>query len=221
MDDVKVVEVRLWNESAGAVAPLQGKPGFYEFQYAAAFEKSGLELSPLVMKKSKRRFSFPALAQDTFHGLPGLLADALPDKFGNALIDEYLIRHGVRAGEITTLQRLVYVGRRAMGALEFEPAVAETRTPAVIVPLDMAHLVEDARRALRGDLGSIAQEIMDIGSSAGGARAAPSFICMTRRFKSSGTSSRKRFAWIGCIFRTASIQPPMSAAGYGMQPVNI
>jgi serine/threonine-protein kinase HipA len=99
------------------------------------------------------------------------LADALPDKFGNALIDEYLTRHGTRTDEITTLQRLVYVGRRAMGALEFEPAIAQTRSAAMIVPLDMAHLVEDARRALRGDLGKIAQEILDIGSSAGGARA--------------------------------------------------
>jgi serine/threonine-protein kinase HipA len=172
MAEVKVVEVRIWDRSVGAVAPLQGKPGFYEFQYAPAFDNSGLELSPLRMKlKTKQRFSFPELPQNTFHGLPGLLADALPDAFGNALIDEYLARHGARTDEITTLQRLVYVGRRAMGALEFEPAVAETRSPAVTVPLDMAHLVEDARRALRGELGKIAQEILDIGSSAGGARA--------------------------------------------------
>jgi serine/threonine-protein kinase HipA len=172
MAEVNVVEVRIWGQSVGAVAPLQGKPGFYEFQYAPAFENSGLELSPLRMKlKAKHRFSFPELAPGTFHGLPGLLADALPDTFGNALIDEYLTRHGTRTEEITTLQRLVYVGRRAMGALEFEPALAETRSPAVTVPLDMAHLVEDARHALRGELGKIAQEILDVGSSAGGARA--------------------------------------------------
>ena len=172
MADINVVEVRIWGRSVGAVALLKGKPGFYEFQYSPQFEQSGLDLSPLRMKlKTKQRFSFPTLALDTFHGLPGLLADALPDKFGNALIDEYLIRHGTRADEITTLQRLVYLGRRAMGALEFEPAIAETRTQAVSVPLDMAHLVEDARRALRGDLGEIAQEILDVGSSAGGARA--------------------------------------------------
>jgi serine/threonine-protein kinase HipA len=162
----------MWERSAGAVAPLQGKPGFYEFQYTPAFENGGLELSPLRMKlKAKHRFSFPELAQGTFHGLPGLLADALPDTFGNALIDEYLTRHGTRTEEITTLQRLVYIGRRAMGALEFEPAIAEMRSPAVTVPLDMAHLVEDARRALRGELGKIAQDILDVGSSAGGARA--------------------------------------------------
>src|SRR6267378_1257691 len=168
MTEVNVVEVRIWGQSVGAVAPLQGKPGFYEFQYTPAFENSGLELSPLRMKlKAKHRFSFPELAPGTFHGLPGLLADALPDTFGNALIDEYLTRHGTRTEEITTLQRLVYIGRRAMGALEFEPAIAETRSPAVAVPLDMAHLVEDARHALRGELGKIAQEILDVGSTAG------------------------------------------------------
>jgi serine/threonine-protein kinase HipA len=170
--DLKVVEVRIWEQMVGALAPLRGKPGFYEFQYAPAFVNSGLELAPLRMKlKAQQRFSFPALAQDTFHGLPGLLADALPDKFGNALINEYLARHGTPLEDITTLQRLVYVGRRAMGALEFEPAIAEGRTAAVALPLEMAHLVEDARRALRGELGKITQEIMDVGSSAGGARA--------------------------------------------------
>jgi serine/threonine-protein kinase HipA len=172
MAEVSVVEVRIWGRTAGAVAPLHGKPGFYEFQYTPAFENGGLELSPLYMKlTSKPRFSFPGLAQDTFHGLPGLLADALPDKFGNALIDEYLSRHGTQVADITTLQRLVYVGRRAMGALEFEPSFTATRSPAVLVSLDMAHLVEDARRALHGDLNNVAQEILDIGSSAGGARA--------------------------------------------------
>ena len=172
MPDINVVEVRLWGRTVGAVAPLVGKPGYYEFQYAPEFENSGLELSPLEMKlKAHQRFSFPALAQQTFHGLPGLLADSLPDTFGNSLIDEYLSRQGTRAQDITALQRLVYVGRRAMGALEFEPAVTETRSPASVVSLDMAHLVEDARHALRGELRQVAQEILDIGSSAGGARA--------------------------------------------------
>src|SRR5450432_992482 len=131
MPDINVVEARIWGRSVGAIAPLQGKPGFYEFEYTPEFENSGLELSPLHMKlKSRQRFSFPGLNPQTFHGLPGLIADSLPDTFGNALIDEYLSRHGTRAQDITTLQRLVYVGRRAMGALEFEPAVAETRSPA-------------------------------------------------------------------------------------------
>jgi serine/threonine-protein kinase HipA len=172
MAEVNVVEVRVWGRLVGAAAPLRGKPGFYEFEYAPTFQSSGWELAPLRMKfKPKQRYSFPGLALETFHGLPGLLADALPDKFGNALIDEFLSRHGTSIDEITTLQRLLYVGRRAVGALEFEPALAEARSPPVLAALDMAHLVEDARRASRGDLGLIAQGIMDVGSSAGGARA--------------------------------------------------
>jgi len=175
--DLNVVEVRIWGQRVGAVAPLRGKPGFYEFEYESDFARTGLQLSPIQMPlriggaPSQRRFSFPALNQDTFHGLPGLLADALPDRFGNALINEYLTRHGARAEDITTLQRMVYVGRRAMGALEFEPATTETRSAAAALPLQMAHLVEDARCALRGEFSKVAQDILDIGSSAGGARA--------------------------------------------------
>lgn len=172
MDEIKAVQVNIWGQFVGAVAPLKNKPGFYEFSYSPEFEKGRLELSPILMKlKSKRRFSFPSLSQETYYGLPGLLADALPDKFGNALIDEYLSRRGVLPKDVTTLQRLLYVGRRSMGALEFEPAETRVRGDAVSLPLDMAHLVEDARRALKGEFSKIAQDMIDIGSSAGGARA--------------------------------------------------
>lgn len=172
MEEIRAVQVNIWGRFVGAVAPLKNKPGFYEFSYSPEFEEGALELSPIMMKlKSKRRFSFPALPQETFHGLPGLLADALPDKFGNALIDEYLSRRGVLPKDITTLQRLLYVGRRSMGALEFEPAATQVRGDAASLPLDMAHLVEDARRALRGEFSRVAQDMIDIGSSAGGARA--------------------------------------------------
>ncbi|WP_457331391.1 type II toxin-antitoxin system HipA family toxin [Rhizobacter sp. P5_C2] len=170
--DLHVVEVRLWGQQVGAVAALRGKPGFFEFQYSADFARSGLELSPLQMPLSpRRRYSFPGLPQDTYFGLPGLLADALPDRFGNALINEYLTRRGIAPSGITSLQRLVYVGRRAMGALEFEPAVRDRDSAQAAAPLQMASLVEDARRALRGEFSEVAQDIIDVGSSAGGARA--------------------------------------------------
>jgi serine/threonine-protein kinase HipA len=170
--DLRVVEVRLWGQQVGAVAALRGKPGFFEFQYSTDFARSGLELSPLQMPLSpRRRYSFAGLPQDTYFGLPGLLADALPDRFGNALINEYLTRRGIAASDITSLQRLVYVGRRAMGALEFEPAVRDRDSAQAAAPLQMASLVEDARRALRGEFSEVAQDIIDVGSSAGGARA--------------------------------------------------
>jgi len=169
---LRAVEVRLWGQRAGAVAALRGKPGFYEFQYDPDFARSGLELSPMKMPlRARRRYGFAELPQDTYFGLPGLLADSLPDRFGNALINEYLARHGTAAADITTLQRLVYVGRRAMGALEFEPAVRDRDSAQAAAPLQMANLVEDARRALRGEFSAVAQDIIDVGSSAGGARA--------------------------------------------------
>lgn len=172
MADIRAVEVRIWGHQVGALAPLQGKPGFYEFQYAPSFVRTGLELSPLQMPLHRtKRYSFTGLQTETFHGLPGLIADALPDRFGNALIDEYLVRHGMRNEDITALQRLLYVGRRAMGALEFEPASQDVRAPDAATPLEMAHLVEDARRALHGEFSKVAQDIIDVGSSAGGARA--------------------------------------------------
>ena len=172
MAEANVVEVRVWGKMAGAVAALRGRPGMYEFQYAPDFARTALQLSPLQMPLSpNRRYLFPTLNPETYHGLPGLLADSLPDKFGNSLINEYLVRKGTRLEDITTLQRLLYVGRRAMGALEFEPAEQDRDSEAVAVPLQMAHLVEDARRALRGELSKIAQSIIDVGSSAGGARA--------------------------------------------------
>ncbi len=172
MAEVRVVRVNMFGRFVGAVAPAAGKPGFYEFSYAPEFNESGLEVAPLQMRlKSKRVFSFPMLATETFHGLPGLLADALPDKFGNALIDEYLSRKGIGKTDITTLQRLLYVGRRSMGALEFEPAEQDLPGSEASMPLDMAHMVEDARRALKGEFSAIEQAIIDIGTSAGGARA--------------------------------------------------
>jgi serine/threonine-protein kinase HipA len=172
MAEILVVEVRLWGERAGAVAPLQGKPGYYEFEYAAPFVRSGISPAPLKMPPViGARYGFPALSLDTYHGLPGLIADSLPDRFGNALIDEYLSRRGMRIEDITSLQRLLYVGKRAMGALEFEPAMQTSAGAEAAVPLQMAGLVEDARRALRGEVAKVTQHILDVGSSAGGARA--------------------------------------------------
>lgn len=172
MELIRSVEVNIWGQQVGAVSPLARKPGFYEFQYAPAFARSGIELSPLTMPvNANRRFSFQNISNETYQGLPGLLADSLPDKFGNALIDAYMAKHGIKAQDITTLQRLLYVGKRAIGAIEFEPAVKGIVNETTAIPLEMAHLVEGARRALHGEFSKVAQDIIDVGSSAGGARA--------------------------------------------------
>lgn len=167
-----VVEVLLWGSRVGAIIPSVSYPGYFDFEYDKDFVQNGIELSPLMMPlQGRRTYTFQTLDQETFHGLPGLIADAIPDKFGNSLIDEYLSRHGYSANEITTLQRLVYVGRRAMGALEFRPAARETHDDFSVIPLEMSLLVEDARRALCGEFSQITSQILEVGSSAGGARA--------------------------------------------------
>ncbi len=88
-----IAEVQLWGRTIGAVSLEEGRE-VAAFQYASAFAASGIELSPLVMPLGTQVYTFPALAQRTFHGLPGLLADSLPDKFGNALIDAWLATQG-------------------------------------------------------------------------------------------------------------------------------
>lgn len=175
---VPVVEVRIWGRSVGAVA-LDPALGFYAFEYQPAFLQSGVELAPIAMPLASAAsgpFVFPGLAVDTYRRLPGLLADALPDDFGNALIDAWMAREGVAAAQITSLDRLAYMGKRGFGALEFRPArgpKASGRATAI----EMAELVESARRAVMGEVGSDAHaeaalaQIIQVGTSAGGARA--------------------------------------------------
>ncbi len=172
MAEIPAVQVNLWGQFMGAVAPLRNKPGLYEFSYAPAFEKGGLEVSPLRMRlNSQRRFSFTDLSQETFYGLPGLLADALPDQFGKALVDEQLSRRGLRPSEVTPLHRLVHAGRCSWGALEFESAETPNRQDVAPSALELARLLEDVRHARKGEFFAIAQDLIDIGSTVSGARA--------------------------------------------------
>ena len=171
-----VIEVWLWGQRVGALAP-DPKLGFYVFAYQPSWRRTGIELAPLNMPLEDRRetFVFPNLPEATFHRLPGMLADALPDDFGNALIDAWMAEHGVTKSEVTTLDRLAYMGKRGMGALEFKPARGSQRESAV--PLKMKSLVEEARKLVEGDLTVDAHakaalaNMIRVGTSAGGARA--------------------------------------------------
>jgi len=127
-----------------------------------------------------RRYSFPALSEESFNGLPGLLSDSLPDHYGNALIDAWLAVRGEDAGEFDVVKRLCYIGRRGMGALEFAPATGPERTPSHAI--DVEELAELAAEVLaeREDLvaslrepgkRAALREILRVGTSAGGARA--------------------------------------------------
>ncbi len=112
MNPVAAIEVRIWDQRVGAVA-LDPRLGFYAFQYAPAWQRTGIELAPLTMPlDGPDIFLFPDLPELTFLRLPGLVADALPDAFGNALIDAWMAQQGIAKNEITTLDRLAYMGKR-------------------------------------------------------------------------------------------------------------
>ena len=173
---VPVIEVRVWGKRVGAIAP-DPKLGFYAFAYEPSWRRGGIELAPLTMplEDSRETFVFSNLPEATFQRLPGMLADALPDDFGNALIDAWMAKRGVLKNQITTLDRLAYMGKHGMGALEFKPALGAHKESAA--PLQMKSLVEEARKAIEGDLSVDAQaeaalaNIIRVGTSAGGARA--------------------------------------------------
>lgn len=167
----RVVEVVAWGERVGAVA-LDPRTGIGVFEYEPAWRRSGRELSPLLAPLSATRFLGPTSAHETFHGLPPMLADVLPDDFGNAVIDAYLVREGIDRTQFTPLDRLVYAGNRALGALEFHPPSPQPEPPTA---LDLGRLVTEARAAIRGDLAqaptAAVKTLFSVGTSAGGARA--------------------------------------------------
>lgn len=120
---VDLIEVHVGESLVGAVAP-DPSTGRYVFAYSRAWVAGGVELSPLHMPLRTEPYElamWPELTSESYKGLPPLLADSLPDAFGNALVNRWMVEHGVRASEITTLDRLGYVADRAMGALEFRP----------------------------------------------------------------------------------------------------
>ncbi|VAY87293.1 putative DNA-binding transcriptional regulator [mine drainage metagenome] len=171
-----VIEVRIWGKRVGAVAP-DPRLGRYVFAYDPSWRGRGIELAPITMPLADTRstFAFPDLADPSYKRLPGLLADALPDDFGNALIDAWMTNKGIEKRAITTLDRLAYMGKRGMGALEFKPARGAHRESAE--PLEMKSLVEIARTVINGDLSGDVEaqaalaNIIRVGTSAGGARA--------------------------------------------------
>ncbi|MGQ0698943.1 MAG: type II toxin-antitoxin system HipA family toxin [Panacagrimonas sp.] len=172
-------EVQLWGRTIGAVS-LEDDRETATFEYLPAFVGSGIELSPLRMPLARRVYTFPELPRKTFHGLPGLLADSLPDRFGDALIDQWLAMQGRAPASFSSVERLCYIGARGMGALEFKPVQGPKLRKSS--PVDVAALVALAsevltqRKGLKTSLRSAArrralEDILRVGTSAGGARA--------------------------------------------------
>jgi len=171
--------VRLWGTDIGYVT-LEPDRAFADFEYARDFLRSGIEVSPLRMALASRIFRFPELSPKSFQGLPGLLADSLPDKFGNAIIDTWLATTGRRPESFNAVERLCYIGTRGMGALEFKPDLRRGRPGSS--KIHVAQLVELASEIMthRSSLSTVfahrkderaVREILRVGTSAGGARA--------------------------------------------------
>jgi serine/threonine-protein kinase HipA len=173
---VDAIEVKAWGQRVGAVAREPTK-NYYAFEYDPAWIRSGVELAPIAMPLAQagEPFIFTDLPEATFKRLPALLADALPDDFGNALIDAWMADRGIRKDAVTALDRLAYMGKRGMGALTFGPMRGPIPTTSMAV--EMGSLVEAARKAVQGDFDgddhaqAALKQIIQVGTSAGGARA--------------------------------------------------
>lgn len=174
-----VAEVRLWGSRIGAVS-LEDDGDVGAFAYDPAFAASGIQVAPLMMPPGAQVFRFPSLNRESFHGLPGMLADALPDRYGNTLIDAWLATQGRLPESFNAVERLSYMGARGMGALEFAPSLGPRARKANKIEIDA--LVELASEVLshRNDLqtsfadsrkAEALRDILRVGTSAGGARA--------------------------------------------------
>ncbi len=177
--------VKLWGDTVGAVSWLHDRE-YGIFEYDKGFLKKGLDVAPLMMSlkgalAGDGKFFFSSLNKDTFLGLPGMLADVLPDKFGNSIIDAWLARNGRDGSGFSPVERLCYTGKRGMGALEFSPTVIEKYDDSVSVEIsELVKLAQDVmneRNALNVQLDGAEHEnadaildILRVGTSAGGAR---------------------------------------------------
>ena len=178
---MEVINVKYKSYEVGAVS-FNTNTGIGAFEYDPAFIKQGIELAPVKMPLTKRIYSFPELEFETFKGLPGLIADSLPDDFGSAVLNAWVAGNGKQPNDITPLQRLQYTGTRGMGALEYAPAT-RLKSLNASQQIEIESLINIAQEIVgsRGDfsveLNKDGQEnreammaLLSVGMSAGGAR---------------------------------------------------
>jgi serine/threonine-protein kinase HipA len=172
-------KVILWGSLIGAVTWVDERE-IGVFQYAPDFLRSNIQIAPMTMPLSEYPYEFPALPRNTFRGLPGLLADSLPDRFGNTIIDAWLASQGRTADSFNSVERLCYVGVRGIGALEFQPAIldppSEDNNVNITKLVELASKILTQRESFKGILSEeddreAIENILRIGTSAGGARA--------------------------------------------------
>lgn len=168
--------VSIWGKFVGSVAWDDARRIAF-FEYDLKFKRQGLELAPLMMPTQKQAvYSFPHLSEETYQGLPGMLADSLPDYFGNQVINAYLRSQGRAENSFTPVEKLCYMGKRGMGALEFQPALSRVRKARKLEVNALAQLAAEILRQRESfrispdDGKSAFHDILQVGSSAGGAR---------------------------------------------------
>ncbi len=173
MKNVNTVRVKMWGTTVGYLH--QDDNGMVGFQYDEEFLQSNIEISPVKMPLSTVTYTFPALPEQTFHGLPGMVADSLPDKFGNIVINRYLESQGRTADSLSVIEKLCYTGKRGMGALEYEPS-QELTTMNETVDLDAltklaSEILSEKEQIHIEKNDNLMAQLMECGSSVGGARA--------------------------------------------------
>lgn len=170
---VNKVEVWLWSRRVGYID--LDRKGYVNFEYDKEFQKSGIQISPIMMPLSNKVYYFPELLTQSFRGVPGLVADSLPDKFGNAVIDNWLARQSRLPESFNVIERLCYIGKRGMGALEYRPYLSNDHDEMI----EIDNLVELANNVLKkrenieinSDKDEAINQLFMVSSSAGGARA--------------------------------------------------
>lgn len=170
-----VAEVRLWGTKVGNVSVENGDR-VAKFEYDPDFIKRGIEVSPVMMPLGENVYTFPVLSQQTFQGLPGMLADSLPDKFGNAIINKWLESQGRPADSLDPVEKLCYIGKRGMGALEYFPATYKDMDEKESIHFDRlirlaSNILSKRKRWHVEENESAMSQIIKVGTSAGGARA--------------------------------------------------
>ena len=172
----ETAEVYLWGTRIGIIHQPRGRK-YASFEYDRNFLNSGIEVSPLKMPLASNVYEFPDLADGAFHGLPGLVADSLPDKFGNAVIENWLLSQGKSISDFTTIDRLCYTGKRGMGALEYVPATADIEDIDENINVQemvrfASEVLNDQKKITLNAKNELAySQLVQVGSSAGGARA--------------------------------------------------
>ena len=169
---VQAIEVSIWERHVGTIVPKSGS--YYRFEYDSAFLDSGINLAPFELPLHPGEFSFQNRPSSAFFGMPAVFADSLPDDFGNAVIDKWMEQQGVMKHSVTSLDRLAYIGSRAMGALEYVPErrPRQNRSLGIL----MKDVIDQSRLVLSRKVSEMAgpqalREIFRVGTSVGGAQA--------------------------------------------------